>query len=216
MIVESSCKKMLHSCSALWGQFVPNDTNASYEGGKIRKWDYIQVKNMSVGLIKAYCDDIKIRVVKKIHVRIQNCWKYICSNQNLKESYKECVKDREFHVWIDGYYHSSSDCDYNGDIIGVLDMATNDEDYNENVSNMLTDDIDGFSDHGIESMNGNGSGPVNKSITVGHEDEYDTDSSYGSENIVPASDEDFDSALDSDGSDPERPGNRPKRLPFRA
>ena len=80
------------------GKFVACNGNARYEGGKVKKWDYYLIKNMSVGLVKVYCEELGILKLRKIHVQIEDGWIFIASNSDLKKAYHEYVKDREFHL----------------------------------------------------------------------------------------------------------------------
>ena len=98
------------------GAYVNCNGDVKYQGGKIRKWDYFLLKDLTFGLLKAYCDGLKIVEVKKVHVKLEDGgWLYIGSNADLKKAYKDYLKDRELHLWIDGDVQVDGDSGSVGD-----------------------------------------------------------------------------------------------------
>lgn len=75
----------------------------TYEWGTVRKWDFVQLKELTMQWVNGLCDEVSVKEVRKIYVdKADSSWMFIGSNKALKEAYKEHCKDREFHLYVEG------------------------------------------------------------------------------------------------------------------
>ena len=66
-------KKCFTVCLHYGGKFTNQVVGEpTYDWGKARKWDYVQLKELTVELINGFCDEVRVGNMRKFHVHIED------------------------------------------------------------------------------------------------------------------------------------------------